>query len=339
MSSGRFVGVADKYLDVVLRGPSEWMCACPLCDGASSLQFNIDTGLWVCFRCEQGGSAKKLVRQIGGTYTDPAVSVEVIQQALDRLKLKRRGDTEEVKILSESYLARFDGDSPGGYWKSRGFSKAVRKEWGLGYDPLSDRCTIAYRNSNGDLLGVIQRRLDNEFPRYLYPKGFDRLGSIFGSWKIASNGYDDICLVEGSTDAIKVDSTGNPAGAQFGSSLGPRQIRLLRRIGVKKITLFYDYDEAGRKAEQQALEVLDGFLVHKVNWDQEQYCWTKKLCGCGEHTWKTIAQCQNKLLCRCGRYHEVDPGKLSKKQISQMIESRTLAGKKQSIWHTRRSAR
>jgi hypothetical protein len=274
---------------------------------------------------------------IGGTYTDPVVSIEILQQALDGFK-KRSRASEEVRVLDENYLARFKGDSPNGYWQSRRFTAETQAKWGLGYDPIEDRCTIAFRDSSGNLLGVIQRRMDNEFPRYLYPKGFDRLGSLFGSWEIATSESDSIALTEGSTDAIRVNQTGYPAVAQYGSTIGPRQVKLLRKLGVREITLFYDYDEAGRKAEQQALEVLDGFIVYRVVWDESKYCWHLKLCGCGQHDWKSIAFCKNKKMCKCGRKHEMDPGKLKDKEIKKMIAGRVLAGKRKSIWHTRKRA-
>lgn len=339
MNQPRFQAVAEKYLNVVLQSPSEWMAQCPLCDGEASLQFNIERGLWVCFRCGQGGSAKRLVKMIGGTYSDPYVSVEILQSALDHLRASTK--QKPIRVMEESYLERFCGDSPNEYWKQRGFNNSVMDKWNLGYDPLTDRCTIAYRNVSGALLGVIQRRLDNEFPRYLYPKGFDRSGSLFGSWEAHGNKTQAI-LVEGSTDCIAVDSKVRGYGipfAQYGSSISRRQIKLLRRLGVRTVTLFYDYDEAGRKAEQQALEVLEGFLVYIVNWDDKKYCWHKKVCNCGQHDWKTIAQCQMKKMCLCGRQHDMDPGKLPATEITKMLSNFSIAGKRQSAWDIQQSAK
>lgn len=332
--SARFEAVADKYLTVVLRGPSEFMCQCPLCDGEASLQFNIDKGLWVCFKCGQGGSAKRLVKSIGGSYSDPAVSVQVLQSALDNLKMKAK--IRPTQILEENYLLRFKGDSPDGYWSSRRFTAATREKWGLGYDPIYDRCTIAYRDVENKLLGVIQRRLDNDFPRYLYPKGFGRSESLFGSWESLHRRGNEATLVEGSTDCIFLDQCGYFSLAQYGSSISTRQVQLLRRLGLKKLILFYDYDEAGRKAETQAIQMLDGFILYRAVWDEKKYCWHKKLCGCGKHDWKNIAQCQQKLLCRCGRKHDADPGSLRSIEISAMHEEAQLVGRKEEkkTWRT-----
>jgi DNA primase len=332
--SARFEQIVDRYLKVVLRSGDEYMCGCPFCNGSDCLQFNVVKGLWNCFTCSEGGSAKRLVNRLGGTYTDPAISVEVLRAAIDGMKLRRKNRESKEEVLPEVTLARYAG-IPHEYWMDeRDFSLSTIKKWGLGYDPISDRCTIAYRNVDSQLLGVIQRRLDDVFPRYLYPKGFDRSGSLFGSWEVAARGVHKVALVEGSTDVITVDQADRVAVAQFGSSLTQRQIKLLRRLNVREIVLFYDYDIAGRKAERQAREVLEGFIVRAVRWDQDLYCWEQKVCGCGKgHDWFELGFCKNAegqpttRKCRCGRQHNMDPGKLEQDEIQEMYDNAVPVGR------------
>lgn len=316
------------------------MCACPFCDGASSLQFNIEKGLWNCFRCSEKGNAKSLVRRLGGQYIDPVVSSEVLRAQFDRLRTKLRlekQETEKDDRLPESSLLRYSGPTHP-YWESRGFSEATIARWGLGYDPITDRCTIPVREADGSLLGVIQRRLDDIFPRYIYPEGFDRLGTLFGSWNLPE-GTTTVAVVEGSTDVLTTDQVGVPSVAQFGSSIGPRQVRLLSRLGIRKLVLFYDYDEAGLKAVEDARKKCEGFLLEKVVWDKEKYCWHEKLCGCGQHTWRDISFCKEKLRCTCGRKHKMDPGQLRPREIRRMYENPVKIGsRKEKKWHTRRPA-
>ena len=340
----RFEQIADRYLTVVLKGPQEWMCACPFCHGGDCLQFNVNKGLFVCFTCGEGGSAKRLVNRLGGTYTDHGISVEVLRATLDGLKLRMKERGQKQEILPESTLLRYGG-IPHEYWtEDRGFNLKTIKKWGLGYDPILDRCTIAYRNVAGGLLGVIQRRLDDQFPRYLYPKGFDRSGSLFGSWEVATRGVHKVALVEGSTDAICLDQADRFGVGQFGSSISQRQIRLLRRLGVRELILFYDCDIAGRKAELQARSVLDGFLVRSVGWDEEEYCWENKVCGCRRrHQWYELGFCKDEdghpttRKCRCGRKHNVDPGKLDEDTIQEMYDEARPVGRTQ--WPIRKSVK
>lgn len=346
----KYEAVAEKWLTSVLRSGDEWMCACPFCGGTHSLQFNIRKGLWVCFRCEEKGTAQKLVERQGGSFTNPALGVEMVQESLNRLRknIKARRKGPEEDILPENYLARFAG-RPNEYWtKRRKFTKSTIAEWDLGYDPIGPRLwdaetnqwdkvgpcvTLPYRNPDGELLGVIHRRLGDGFPRYIYPKGFDRKGTLFGSWKLEqiSGRIRRAVLVEGSTDTIRVHQTGYHSAGQYGSSLHPRQVQVLRRLGVNEIVLFYDYDPSGRKATRQALTVLDGFIVRSVQWNQERFCWHGKLCNCKEgHSPLEIGHCKRKKPCRCGREHDVDPGdwkRLSDSTVEQMVEEAPLVGR------------
>lgn len=327
MVSGKFEPLADQYLNVKVRGSDEFMAECPFCSGGSSLQFNINQGLWVCFRCDEKGNAKRLVQKLGGVYTDPTVSVEHIREHMDRIRTRMKRRNKEQVYLEDSYLARYD--FPDDYWENeRGFSQETIERFQLGYDPVQDRHTIPYRTEHGDLLGVIQRRVGNEFPRYIYPEGFDRKRSLFGSWIIMNSDDKKIALVEGSTDTISLADSGLPSVAQYGSAISRLQVRLLHRLGVREIVLFYDYDEAGRKAEEKSRELIDGMILRAVRYDPRKYCWHKKLCACGEHTWRTIGKCENKKLCRCGRKHEMDPGSLSHKERVKMYNNAVLVGSK-----------
>lgn len=318
--SGRFESLAEQHLEIKVRGTSEFMCRCPFCDGPTSLQFNIDKGLWVCFRCDEKGNSKKLVQKLGGIYADPEVSVAHLRTSLG----KAQPDYSEEKetVLPESHLNRYQSDFFD-YWKNRGFTDNTIKQWNLGYDPLLDRAIIPYRNLEGGLLGVIQRRMGNVFPRYIYPEGFDRNSSLFGSWKIAGN---NVVITEGSLDAIKVHQAGRLAVAQYGSSIHPFQVDLLRKMNIWKIVMFYDYDEAGLKALYKSQTLLDDFALWTVKWDEESYCWHEKLCGCGEHTWKEIGKCNHKYYCRCGRLHGIDPGDLTSSQIRNMVDNAVYVG-------------
>lgn len=347
----RFEAIAERWLDVKLRGPVEFMASCPWCNGTESLQFNTSKGLWLCFKCEKRGTAESLVRSLGGSYSAPEVAFEDLETQLRGLQVSRQAPGASSVVLPESLLARYKG-KPHEHWTGkRKYTLDTIREWGLGYDPLSDRCTIPYRNPDGDLLGVIYRRLDDQFPRYTYPKGFDRTGSLFGSWMVSEGRVGDggsdspgaLGLVEGSTDAIWVSQCRRPAVAQYGSNLHPRQVRLLRRLGVKEVVLFYDYDPAGVKATKQAPEVLDGFIVRSVQWDTSRYCWHAKLCGCDEgHSPLNLGQCpkDKQKKCRCGRMHDVDPNKLPERTVRKMFDSAELVGRPRwSSTDSRRSAR
>lgn len=287
----KFEKFADTYLTVTLRGPQEWMCVCPLHDDrGASLQFNVKKGLWVCFGCQQGGTVKSLARRLNVSYSEPAPNSLDLRKRLNDV-IKHKGDKKNPEPLPESYLRRF-GIERHEYWTTRGLTDETIDAWDLGYDFIEDQLTIPYRDVNGNLLGVIRRRLNNEFPRYLYPKGFDRIGSLFGQWKTSGR---HVVLVEGSLDAIKSWQGGWPAEAIYGSTINKRQVENLRRRGIREVTLFFDYDEAGLKAFKYVPDALDGFIVNKVIWPRERYCWRKE--------------------CSCERTHRPDPGSITEEEM------------------------
>lgn len=304
------------------------MCACPFCEGSSSLGFNDVKGLWICFKCGEKGTAKTLVERLGETYTEPEVELDEISAELRSLER----DVQSVqKSLPEAYLRRFS--QPGRVhelWRNRGFGDAACLRWELGFDFLTCRLTLPFRDPfTGRLAGVFYRNVEGEGPRYQYPKGFARSSSLYGSWFLASSDSQRAILGEGPTDAVSISRVSDDAASVYGSSIAQGQIRLLHRLGVKTVTTFFDYDRAGQRATAKAEALAAEFGVEKVVWDTDKYCWHRFVCGCrfSEH-WNRFRNgqlidrmnfCPHRTRCDCGRIHEPDPGSLKTKEIDKML--------------------
>jgi DNA primase len=317
----RFSAVMEQHLTVVHESAQECMCACPFCGGKSSLGFNDEKGLWICFKCGEKGSAQTLVEKLDGIYTEPEVELGRLSAELRSLEF----DVQQSQSrLPDSYLLRFrQAGRVHEHWRSRGFDADVCSRWELGYDFLTDRMSLPFRDPfTGGLGGIIFRALSGEGPRYQYPKGFARRESLYGSWFLPDVADRHVVLAEGPTDAIRISQRGVSAVAQYGSSIAAGQIRLLHRLGIQVITPFYDYDRAGLSAVRQAQELLGGFfLLEHVAWDREKYCWHRKVCECSnrQHQILNWGMCPHKRLCTCRRIHEPDPGGLSLKEIDRML--------------------
>jgi len=114
---------------------------------------------------------------------------------------------------------------------------------------------------------VVRRRLDlDDGPKYMYYKGFPRRESLFASWLVSKKHTDHVVITEGSLDAVAVWQAGFPAVAQYGSSITEQQVILLRRLGITKVTLFFDNDKAGREATMTAVSLMRDFLVYIVQY-------------------------------------------------------------------------
>lgn len=325
--SNRFSAVMEQHLTVVHQSTEECMCTCPFCEGKASLGFNDVKGVWICFRCGEKGTAKSLVEKLQGVYTEPEVALEALSRELRSLE---RDVQSGQKSLPESYLRRFH--QPGRVhplWRERGFNRAACDRWELGYDFLTARLALPFRDPfTRELTGVIFRATDGSIPRYQYPKGFSRSSSLYGSWLVGAGPAHHVQLVEGPTDAIRVDQAGGLPASQYGSSLSLGQVRLLHRLGITSATFFFDYDRAGLAAVRKAEKVATEFVLDKVVWDNEKYCWHRYVCGCASktaspakykiHTYE-ISKCDRRKSCRCGRIHEPDPGGLELKEIDGML--------------------
>jgi DNA primase len=319
------------HLNVVYEGVEEHQAECPFCGGAKSLQFNDVKGVWICFKCGEKGTAKYLAELLNGTYREPDIDLDQIS---DQLRSLAGDPSEPPRVLHDGYLLRYiSRNGAHQYWRARGFDEPTCARWELGHDPLAEAATLPFRDpSSGHLAGVIFRVLGpTDGPRYKFPAGFPRNRSLHGSWLLgngAAHPAQPVVLAEGPTDAIRIDQAGHPAVAQYGSSIGSGQVRLLHRLGVRELVLFYDYDRAGLKATERSSVLAEEFFVERVRWDRQTYCWHSSVCGCPSgHKKKDIWQdhtyygnCPAGRECRCGRIHEPDPCSLSLKEIDRMLE-------------------
>lgn len=252
---------ATSTLSVASTSGDEYTVKCLFHDDSSpSMQFNVRTGLYICWSCGAKGNIVKLQKHLGVMGIDNTPDLDDL-----RKKIQELTNPTEAPTLSEHTLQRYK--FPTDYWTvKRRFSDDAIRLFQLGYDPLEDHAIIPVRNFNSELISVIRRDLDPKaFIRYRNGKKFPRKSTLFGAWLVAKYPTDTVVVCEGPLDAISVWSAGIPAVAQFGSSMSEEQRMILMQLGVTKVVLFYDNDRSGRGATQQAYELLRGeFLVHRV---------------------------------------------------------------------------
>lgn len=309
VTTRRYEEWARKHLDIVNVTGDEAMVRCVVhSDSKASMQFNLRSGLWVCFACHEGGSIKRLCKELGiGLMEDPEPDVRDIMKRIKELS----GDlpNKALKGQDEKTLKRYS--LPTGYWTGRGFTKKTIKAFDLGLDMMADAVTIPLRDDQGRLLGVIKRYLGEDVElRYRYPKGFKRSLNLFASWLVEHHDTDMVVLCEGAVDAMMCWQAGIPALAIYGSSISPTQVRLLRRLGVGQVVLFFDDDKAGREARDCCLGIRHHVRKEKKVQDYDARTDLRK--------WFLVYDV---------RYREgwgSDPGSLSDKQIKKAVRTRNL---------------
>lgn len=243
----------EAHFRVTARSGAEYSVLCPVHgDRNASMRINVEKGVFICHACGVRGGMVKLGRLVGVNYrVGEPDQMSVFLGKLD--KLRKDSAPVEERFMPESMLKRFQ--FPSEYWtKERGLTPETIEAFDLGFDPLDMCATIPVRDMHGRLLGVTRRYVEKDAPlRYKDPKGFRKNDHLFGAWLVAQHESATVVLVEGPIDCMKVWQSGHPALAQYMSYLSPNQIRILRRLGVVKVVLFYDNDKAGRKAYYQAL--------------------------------------------------------------------------------------
>ena len=154
------------------------------------------------------------------------------------------------------------------YMKSRGYTEdelvqgffAQRDPKGNCFDNFRNRAMFPIIDAAGNVIAFGGRVLDDSKPKYrntmdtvVYKKSRNLFALNFA--KHASS--ESLILCEGYLDVISLHQAGfTNAVASLGTAITEEQARLMARY-TKKINVCYDSDEAGQKATQRAMKILN----------------------------------------------------------------------------------
>lgn len=128
------------------------------------------------------------------------------------------------------------------------------------YDAFRGRLMFPVIDVRGNVIAFSGRALGGVEPKYLNSPEtpvFSKSHNLFGLnlAKKSKSGY--IILVEGNIDVVSLHQAGfDSAVASLGTSLTPEQARLISRF-KQEVVIAYDADEAGKKAAQRAIGILE----------------------------------------------------------------------------------
>ena len=182
------------------------------------------------------------------------------------------------------------------YIKKRGMTKAIVTQFGIGYAPnswnalvdamkkkgytdkeLRDADLVGEKNGRiydrfrnrlmfpiidvrGNVIGFGGRVLDDSTPKYLNSNEtliFNKRKNLFGLNFAKKTKENAIILVEGNIDVVTLHQYGfDNAVASLGTSLTEEQVTLLTRY-TEQVILTYNSDEAGQRAAQRAIPMLE----------------------------------------------------------------------------------
>ena len=152
--------------------------------------------------------------------------------------------------------------------QSKGYSERELADAGLVrrgknggvYDTFRMRLMFPVIDVRGNVVAFSGRALGDVEPKYMNSPEtpvFSKSHNLFGLnlAKKSKSGY--IILVEGNVDVVSLHQAGfDSAVASLGTSLTPEQARLLSRF-TSEVVISYDADNAGKKAAERAIGLLD----------------------------------------------------------------------------------
>ena len=128
------------------------------------------------------------------------------------------------------------------------------------YDRFRNRLMFPIFDVRGNVIGFGGRVLDDSKPKYLNSNEtliFNKRKNLFGLNFAKKTKMPNIILVEGNIDVVTLHQFGfDNAVASLGTSLTEEQVALLSRY-TEQVVLTYDGDEAGQRAAQRAIPMLE----------------------------------------------------------------------------------
>ncbi|MBQ9099065.1 MAG: DNA primase [Clostridia bacterium] len=128
------------------------------------------------------------------------------------------------------------------------------------FDLFRNRIMFPVIDTTGNIVAFGGRVMDDSKPKYLNSAdtpGFKKSRILFGLNYAKAHCAEQMILCEGYMDAIAMHAAGfENAVATLGTAITPDHARLLSRY-TKKVLINYDSDEAGQKAANKAMALLD----------------------------------------------------------------------------------
>lgn len=128
------------------------------------------------------------------------------------------------------------------------------------YDYFRNRVIFPIIDVTGNVIAFGGRVMDDSKPKYLNSSdtpGFKKSKNLFALNYAKSHCAEQIILCEGYMDVIALHSAGvENAVATLGTALTSEQARMLTKY-TKKVILLYDSDEAGQRATDRAIQILN----------------------------------------------------------------------------------
>lgn len=195
-------------------------------------------------------------------------SLQILRMLKDMCIGDDREDDEPVKPISEEILSYYLS-YPNVKFEEDGIDLNTQSEWGIGYDPSSNRITIPIRSPIGDLCGIKGRLFgapDDYNPKYLYLEKTVKSKLLYGLYEnrayIKNSKF--LFITEAEKGVLQLASMGiRSAVSTMGKTISKHQVELITRTGCIPI-LSYDKDVQEDELKDIASMFMDGISVYAI---------------------------------------------------------------------------
>jgi DNA primase len=274
--------ILRHYSVKILGRGKQCMVLCPFhMDSQPSCSVNLERNVFHCFGCDAKGSVLDFVARIENIsiLASAARVIDICALRNDHPHCHTLAPKGEVSRKSRDparplqplpFRLKLDPAHP--YLSARGISPELAAQLGLGYcssgTALQGWICIPIHDERGVLVAYAGRWASDEIPqgisKYHLPRGFEKRRVLFGLDRVT--GSEHLILVEGYWSVFRLHLLGVPAVALMGRVLSAEQETLLRKSGVRRVTLLLDGDRPGREGAGKILPRLAAhFFVRVVN--------------------------------------------------------------------------
>lgn len=235
-----------------------------------SFSLNEEAQTWYCFSTGQGGALPQFIMALKKCTFRHAVDImkeyagvrdEIQTGEVRRLQASQiarrysvrqpRRQESAAKPLPPDVMDRYEWNpeklQP---WVDEGISLETMREFGVRYDPYSDRIVVPIRDIEGNIINVHGRTVDPEWKekklrKYTFFFSQGSVNTIYGFWENREEIMKSrtILLFEGEKSVYKSMEFGYPnAGALLTSHLSENQFKILIRLGLRRVVFCLDSD-------------------------------------------------------------------------------------------------
>lgn len=249
----------------------ELWCLSPLSNEKTpSFSVHPDEQTWYCFSTGQGGYLPQFIMAFMKVKFYKAIEImkeyagvqdEIQPGEVKRLhasQIARRYSVKQprklegtTKTLPQDIMNRFEWNPDKlQSWVDEGISLETMRDFGVRYDPYSNRIVVPIRDIYGDIVNVHGRTIDpawkeKKLRKYTFYFNQGSVNTIYGFWENREEIIKSrtILLFEGEKSVMLAKEMGySNTGALLTSHLSDNQFKILIKLGLRRVVFCLDSD-------------------------------------------------------------------------------------------------